>query len=189
MQVTWLFLHLRCFSFFCCRCCSICCPSSSCIMQTAGFVIVSLLVWVFCLVFVPLFISLRQGSSYLIFVLLPAPVLITCLVVSLKYIVGNMSVPAEEQRRTVGSLVVMLIHYTVSVLPIVISSLGFHHFPSYLDRLEIPDIYLTLFLLGYSFDLLLFVVMCKGLIEKLLICFCCCRRENVERTEDSRSSV
>lgn len=151
--------------------------------------IVSVLVWVFCLVFVPLFISLEQGSSYLIFALLPAPVLLTCLVVSLKYICGNMSVPAEEKRRTVGILVVLLIHYTVSVFPIVISCFGFHHFQPYLDRFEIPDIYLTLFLLGYFFDLLLFVVMCKGLIEKLLICFCCCRRENVEQTDGSRSSV
>ncbi|XP_008428330.1 uncharacterized protein LOC103477172 [Poecilia reticulata] len=169
------------------RCCSISCPSSSCITQTKGFVIVTVFVWVFCLVFVPLFVLLRQEYSCLIFALLPAPVLLTCLVVALKHLCGNMSVPAEENRRTVGILVILLIHYSVAVFPIVISSFGFQ---PYSDRFKVPDIYLTLFLLGYFLDLLLFVVMCKGLIEKLLKCLCCCcRTENVERKDDSRSSV
>ncbi|XP_014867601.1 PREDICTED: uncharacterized protein LOC106933080 isoform X1 [Poecilia mexicana] len=172
------------------RCCSISCPSSSCITQTKGFVIVSVFVWVFCLVFVPLFISLGQGLSCLIFALLPAPVLLTCLVVSLKHVCGTVSVPAEEKRRTVGILVVLLLHYSVAVFPIVISSFVFNNFQPFSPRIEIPDIYLSLFLLGYFFDLLLFVVMCKGLIEKLLKCLCCCcRMENVERNDGSRSSV
>uniref|UniRef100_A0A087YGH5 G-protein coupled receptors family 1 profile domain-containing protein n=1 Tax=Poecilia formosa TaxID=48698 RepID=A0A087YGH5_POEFO len=167
------------------RYCSISCPSSSCITQTKGFVIVSVFVWVFCLVFVPLFISLRQKLSCLIFALLPAPVLLTCLVVSLKHVCGTVSVPAEEKCRTVGILVVLLLHYSVAVFPIVISSFVFNNFWSFS-----PDIYLSLFLLGYFFDLLLFVVMCKGLIEKLLKCLCCCcRMENVERNDGSRSSV
>ncbi|KAF1375409.1 hypothetical protein PFLUV_G00219840 [Perca fluviatilis] len=137
-------------------------------------VVVCVLVWI---------ISLAIGSTFVfgyfseipvtilaIFFLLPLPLLIFFLVGTLKALSASISVPADEKRRILAMLVLVLLIYTLLFLPRII-------------RFHIVD--MTLYILSYVFlklsplaDLVLYVFMRKGAIDKLLASVCCCRMDS-----------
>ncbi|XP_028458769.1 G-protein coupled receptor 4-like [Perca flavescens] len=150
-------------------------------------VVVCVLIWI---------ISLAIGSTFVfgyfskipvtilaIFFLLPLPLLIFFLVGTLKALSASISVPADEKRRIVAMLVLVLVIYTLLFLPRTI-------------RFHIVD--MTLYILSYVFiklsplaDLVLYVFMRKGAIDKLLNSVCCCRMDSndVSVNDDNMSTV
>uniref|UniRef100_A0A087YGH3 G-protein coupled receptors family 1 profile domain-containing protein n=1 Tax=Poecilia formosa TaxID=48698 RepID=A0A087YGH3_POEFO len=153
------------------RCRYMASPLSNCITQTKGFVIVSVLVWVFCFLFVPLIFACRQELSYLIFALLPAPVFTVCLLWTLNTVDVQTSIPDDEKCRNVRLLIALLLQYFVTIFPTVILFMPNQHNSQIYPSLPSYS-YLTLFLHSYVIDLLLFVFLCKGFMEKLLMCLC-----------------
>ncbi|XP_073336523.1 uncharacterized protein [Pagrus major] len=116
------------------------------------------------------------------FVLLLAfPLFIFFLGGTVKALSASISVPSDEKRRIVGILVLVLLIYTLLFLPLIIWYLvagdNIHHF------------IVAYFLVQLSplADLLLYVFMKKGIIDKLLASVCCCRMDSndVSRMESN----
>ncbi|XP_014867613.1 PREDICTED: uncharacterized protein LOC106933090 [Poecilia mexicana] len=169
------------------RCFLISFPLPYSVTQTKGLLIVCVFVWMFSLGSGPVFLKFLHGLLFLIFALLPAPVFIVSLFWTLKSINTNVSVSSEETDRTMGMLLVLLVNYFVSIFPAVIYYIYLGDFNRY--YFKIADIFLTLFLLGPCLDLILFVFMCEGLTDKLLLRLCSCRKETSEGSDLSSSSV
>uniref|UniRef100_A0A669B1L3 G-protein coupled receptors family 1 profile domain-containing protein n=1 Tax=Oreochromis niloticus TaxID=8128 RepID=A0A669B1L3_ORENI len=93
------------------RYCFIACPLLDCLRQTEGSVLVCVLVWVFCSVSVALAVFLYEFVRLIIYAALPAPLFIFCLAGTLKALPAATSVPTEEKRRIVGTLVLLLLNY------------------------------------------------------------------------------
>ncbi|XP_008428325.1 uncharacterized protein LOC103477168 [Poecilia reticulata] len=155
------------------------------VTQTKRLLIVCL--WAFSFGLGSLFLKFLHGLLFLIFMLLPAPVFIVSLLWTLRSTNTNLSVSSEEKDRTMGMLLVLLVNYFISIFPAVIYCIYLGDFNRY--HFKIADIFLSLFLLGPCLDLILFVFMCEGLIDKLLLCLCSCRKETSEGSDLSSSSV
>ncbi|KAL3971698.1 zona pellucida sperm-binding protein 1 [Sarotherodon galilaeus] len=158
------------------RYCFIACPLLDCFRQTEGSVVICVLVWVLCGVSVALAIFLYEFVRLIIYAALPAPLFIFCLAGTLKALPAATSVPTEEKRRTVGTLVLLLLNYFLINLPAVILltlNLG-RRFPGRLTDF----IFMILFLFSSLLDLILFAFMCKGPIDRLLARLCCCSMES-----------
>uniref|UniRef100_A0A669DB30 Uncharacterized LOC109204762 n=1 Tax=Oreochromis niloticus TaxID=8128 RepID=A0A669DB30_ORENI len=158
------------------RYCFIACPLLDCLRQTKGSVLVCVLVWTFCIVSVALAIFLNEFVRLIIYAALPAPLFIFCLAGTLKALPAATSVPTEEKRRTVGTLVLLLLNYFLINLPAVIL------LPVSL-RPRRPEtatdfIIMIFFLLSSLLDFILFAFMCKGPIDRLLARLCCCSMES-----------
>ncbi|XP_039477903.1 uncharacterized protein LOC120443370 isoform X1 [Oreochromis aureus] len=163
-------------SFLCCRYCFIACPLLDCFRQTEGSVVICVLVWVLCGVSVALAIFLYEFVRLIIYAALPAPLFIFCLAGTLKALPAATSVPTEEKRRTVGTLVLLLLNYFLINLPAVTLltlNLG-RRFPGRLTDF----IFMILFLFSSLLDLILFAFMRKGPIDRLLARLCCCSMES-----------
>ncbi|XP_039666004.1 mas-related G-protein coupled receptor member X4-like [Perca fluviatilis] len=114
----------------------------------------------------------------IVFFFLPLPLLIFFLVGTLKALSAIISVPADEKRRIVGTLVLVLLIYTLLFLPYTILTV--------LNRLKIDNSHIeTLWGLSIGFlrlsplaDLVLYIFMKKGAVDKLLASVCCCRMES-----------
>ncbi|XP_071389796.1 G-protein coupled receptor 4-like [Centroberyx affinis] len=140
-------------------------------------VVVSFMIWAFpfILLFLSYLLSDIMDPSILvsIFLLLPFPLLIFFLAGTLKALSASISVPPEEKRRIVGALVLVLLNYTLLFLPTIIWFLA--------TATESPDLIFdpNLFLIFIQFsplvDLVLYVFMRKGAVDKLLACLCRCR--------------
>uniref|UniRef100_A0AAZ1XU07 G-protein coupled receptors family 1 profile domain-containing protein n=1 Tax=Oreochromis aureus TaxID=47969 RepID=A0AAZ1XU07_OREAU len=148
------------------RYCFIACPLLDCLRQTEGSVLVCVLVWVLCIVSVALAVFLYEFVRLIIYAALPAPLFILCLAGTLKALPAATSVPAEEKRRIVGTLVLLLLNYFLINLPaVILLTLNLYpHFPETL----IDFIIMIFFLFSSLLDLILFAFMCKGPIDRLL---------------------
>ncbi|KAM3606862.1 uncharacterized protein V6R79_024643 [Siganus canaliculatus] len=133
---------------------------------TRTSVVVSVLVWILCaVVFVGTFFALASlpvlGLIIIGFLfLLPVPLFIFCLAATL----GALSacrLPAEEKRRIVAVLVLVLLIYILFFL-----TLGFFIFFNFS---------FILIRLNPLADLVLYVFMRKGAVDKLLASVCCCK--------------
>uniref|UniRef100_A0A668A4E6 G-protein coupled receptors family 1 profile domain-containing protein n=1 Tax=Myripristis murdjan TaxID=586833 RepID=A0A668A4E6_9TELE len=107
-----------------------------------------------------------------IYLLVPFPLLIFFLAGTLKALSSSISVPLEEKRRIVGTLVLVLLNYMLLFLPTIIwfiSAAITQNYPS--DRI------LQLIAVQFSplMDLVLYIFMKKGAVDKLLACLCLCR--------------
>ncbi|XP_031164280.1 G-protein coupled receptor 4-like [Sander lucioperca] len=136
-------------------------------------IVVCVLVWIFspiyCFCF--LFINFSDISLTIttIFVLLPLPLLIFFLVGTLKALSASISVPADEKRRIVAMLVMVLLIYTLLFLP------GPILFLKEGNRFNFLRVLFNVFLrLSPLADLVLYVFMRKGVIDKFLAPVCCC---------------
>ncbi|KAL3971701.1 zona pellucida sperm-binding protein 1 [Sarotherodon galilaeus] len=158
------------------RYCFIALPLLDCFRQTNGSLLVCVLVWVFCIVSVALAIILHDLVRLIIYAALPAPLFIICVAGTLKALPAATSVPTEEKRRTVGTLVLLLLNYFLINLPaVILLTLKLElHFPI----TTIDFTIMILFLFSSLLDLILFVFKCKGPIDRLLARLCCCSMES-----------
>uniref|UniRef100_A0AAX7TRE2 G-protein coupled receptors family 1 profile domain-containing protein n=1 Tax=Astatotilapia calliptera TaxID=8154 RepID=A0AAX7TRE2_ASTCA len=157
------------------RYCFIACPLLDCLRQTRSSVLVCVLVWVFCSVSVALAVFSYEFVRLIIYAALPAPLFIFCLAGTLKALPAATSVPTEEKRRTVGTLVLLLLNYFLINLPAVtLLTLNFERrFPVK----TIDFIIMILFLFSSLLDFILCIFMRKGPIDRLLVHLCCCIME------------
>ncbi|XP_073336524.1 uncharacterized protein [Pagrus major] len=103
--------------------------------------------------------------------LLPFPLFIFFLGGTVKALSASISVPSDEKRRIVGILVLVLLIYTLLFLPLIIW---------YLVKVDIHHYIVAHLLVQLSplADVLLYVFMKKGIIDKLLASVCCCIMDN-----------
>ncbi|XP_053189552.1 ovarian cancer G-protein coupled receptor 1-like, partial [Scomber japonicus] len=136
-------------------------------------VVVCVVVWVLALVltFFPMFIAIGQ-ETYLVFLLLPFPVLIFSVVGIFKGLSASISVSSEEKRRIVGATILVLLNYTLLFLPSIIWSITQDY--TMID----PHAFIYFNPLG---DLVLYIFMRKGAIDKILASVCCCRMETQQQ--------
>ncbi|XP_041866854.1 uncharacterized protein LOC121655968 [Melanotaenia boesemani] len=168
------------------------CPQLPCIRQIKGSVWVCVAVWGIFLLTFPLLLFFGQAFTVLTLVFLPAPVFIICLAGTLKSVLQTppaaASVPAEEKRRILGILVLLLLNYILTILPApVMIIIGASHY-FYYDEI-IQTIIVILILLSPFLDLILFVFLYKGPIDKLLMRLCCCRMQDAAAGDGSTPSV
>ncbi|XP_071389805.1 ovarian cancer G-protein coupled receptor 1-like [Centroberyx affinis] len=156
----------------------IACPLWYRFRRTIKFsLVVSFMVWACSIILIIVIYFVRHLSLILlsIFVILPFPLLIFFLAGTLKALSASIAVPPEEKRRIMGALVLVLLNYTLLFLPTIIwvlvaaiswISLTFH-----------PTYKLRFILVQFSplVDLVLYVFMKKGAVDKLLACLCRCR--------------
>uniref|UniRef100_UPI003AAF109E uncharacterized protein n=1 Tax=Centroberyx gerrardi TaxID=166262 RepID=UPI003AAF109E len=156
----------------------IACPLWYRFRRTIKFsLVVSFMVWAFSIVLIIVIYFVRHLSLILlsIFLLLPFPLLIFFLAGTLKALSASISVPPEEKRRIVGVLVLVLLNYTLLFLPTIIWSVV-----AAISRISLifhPTYKLRFIFIQFSplVDLVLYVFMRKGAVDKLLACLCRCR--------------
>ncbi|XP_067466957.1 G-protein coupled receptor 4-like isoform X3 [Thunnus thynnus] len=146
--------------------------------------VVCVVVWTLPLVFVlPFYFWLESSLKiFVVFLLVPFPLLIFFLGGTLKSLSAAISVSSDEKRRIMGILVLVLLIYTLLFLPTIILILVE-------TAIYNPTFnYLTVVFLQLSplADLILYVFMRKGTIDKLLASLCCCRMDS---DDNSRSSA
>ncbi|KAM4592265.1 uncharacterized protein PAE49_015095 isoform 1-T3 [Odontesthes bonariensis] len=156
------------------------CPQLHCIRQMKGSLLLCAAVWAVCIVVVPLLVTFGEVLILCILGLLPAPVFIISVTGTLKLLFQTppaaTSVPAEEKRRIVATLVLLLLGYTLMILPTLIMQ--------FLEELVNTNLFetittlYTLLLLSRFVDLFLYVFMLKELGNKLLVRLCCCTMEH-----------
>ncbi|XP_073337590.1 G-protein coupled receptor 4-like [Pagrus major] len=155
-------------------------------------VAVSVAVWVITLAFVLplLFWGSRTAERIIfsIFFLLPLPLLIFFLGGTIKALSAS-RVPSDEKRRIVGILVLVLLIYTLLFLPVIILVVAED---DTLDAWTLGNLSAMFMRLSPLADLLLYVFMRKGIIDKLLTAVCCCRMDSNDSSKmnsnDSNSS-
>ncbi|XP_035859483.1 LOW QUALITY PROTEIN: mas-related G-protein coupled receptor member X4-like [Sander lucioperca] len=112
----------------------------------------------------------------IVFLLFPLPPLIFFLVGTLKALSASISVQADEKRRIVGTLVLVLLIYMLLFLPNTILTV--------LNKLKVDTSHILVSLshvfvrLSPLADLVLYIFMKKGAVDKLLASVCCCRMES-----------
>lgn len=138
-------------------------------------VLVAVIVWILCFfeVLVVLLTSDYMLIFHSIFLLLPFPVLIFCLSGTLKSLSSSISVNPKEKRRIVGTLVLVLLNYSVMFLPWVIWLLSQGNLFEMVHNETVP--YLSFLQFSPLVDLVLYVFMRKGVVDRLLASLCCCR--------------
>ncbi|XP_044229400.1 ovarian cancer G-protein coupled receptor 1-like [Thunnus albacares] len=147
---------------------------------------VCVVVWTLPLVYVlPLYfwVSFEISETiFAVFLLVPFPLLIFFLGGTLKALSAANRVPSDEKRRIVGILVLVLLIYALLFLPAIIWFL--------VEEASYNDTFsdLTFMFLRFSplADLILYVFIRKGAIDKLLASLCCCRMDS---DDNSRSSA
>ncbi|XP_071389794.1 uncharacterized protein [Centroberyx affinis] len=161
-----------------CRYLVIACPLWYRFRRTIKFsLVVSFMVWAFSIIhiIVTYFVMDSLGEMILLSIslLLPFPLLIFFLAGTLKALSASISVPPEEKRQILGVLVLVLLNYTLLFLPTIIWVLAAATRSSDL----IFDRSLRRIFIRFSplVDLVLYVFMKKGAVDKLLACLCRCR--------------
>ncbi|XP_078099358.1 G-protein coupled receptor 4-like [Sander vitreus] len=120
-----------------------------------------------------------------VFLFLPFPLLIFFCCATLKALSASVSILPDERRRIVGTLVLVLLNYTLLFLPniilITVDSI-LMKVERYTNVHSQSD---TLFYLSFLFlklnplaDLVLYIFMKKGALDKMLASVCCCRVED-----------
>ncbi|XP_067466725.1 ovarian cancer G-protein coupled receptor 1-like [Thunnus thynnus] len=148
--------------------------------------VVCVVVWTLPLVFVLsvyFWVEFKAVITILgVLLLAPFPLLIFFLGGTLKSLSAAISVSSDEKRRIVGMLVLVLLIYTLLFLPTIIVFL--------IEEVRDNDtlVKLRLILIRFSplADLILYVFIRKGAINKLLASLCCCRMDS---DDNSRSSA
>ncbi|XP_020508534.2 G-protein coupled receptor 4-like [Labrus bergylta] len=138
-------------------------------------VVVSVVVWlippVFFLTVFPWVPFVVTNRIFAIALIIPFPLFIFFLVGTLRALSASVSVPSEEKQRIVGTLVLVLLIYTLLFLPSMIEFLELH------NRYTKTLFHLAVMFLKLSplADLILYVFIRKQPIGKLLTTVNCCR--------------
>ncbi|XP_076599553.1 mas-related G-protein coupled receptor member B5-like [Chaetodon auriga] len=140
-------------------------------------VVVCVLVWAFPLVWLLIFqfwVNFKVINVLIsVFLLLPLPVFIFSLGGTLKALSAS-RVPSDEKRRIVAILVLVLLIYTLLFMPRIICFLADRD--GYFDPFDILSFLFVKF--SPLADLVLYVFMRAGIIDKLLAAVCCCRMDS-----------
>ena len=133
-------------------------------------VVVCVVVWVLTLVYLLTFNYVKHTEIVsALFFLLPLPLFIFFLGGTIRALSAS-RVPSDEKRRIVGILVLVLLIYMLLFMPSVI------WYATYYQTLS--TLSLTFLRLSPLADLLLYVFMRKGTIDKFLASVCCCRMDS-----------
>ncbi|XP_053189477.1 ovarian cancer G-protein coupled receptor 1-like [Scomber japonicus] len=136
-------------------------------------VVVCVVVWVLALVIIcSAVLSDSELQSIAVIFLLPFPVLIFSVVGVFKGLSAAISVSSEEKRRIVGATILVLLNYTLMFLPFIIWTITLDHTMTH------PYAFIFFNPLG---DLILYIFMRKGAIDKILASVCCCRIETQQQ--------
>ncbi|XP_078141510.1 uncharacterized protein LOC139910367 [Centroberyx gerrardi] len=141
--------------------------------------VVSFMVWAFSIAHLIIIHFIYTLFPYILFsisLLLPFPLLIFFLAGTLKALSVSISVPPEEKRQIVGVLVLVLLNYTLLFLPLIITFLATG---SSTEPIH-PNLSLIFVQFSPLVDLVLYVFMRKGAVDKLLACLCRCRMTSDE---------
>ncbi|KAM3606342.1 uncharacterized protein V6R79_014762 [Siganus canaliculatus] len=137
--------------------------------------VVSVLVWILCAVISIVFVFLEPELMLTIFSvvsLLPVPLFLFCLGGTLRALCAC-QLPADEKWRIMAILVLVLLIHSLLFLPVVVTVLA----GSGVASSDLPFILLRVNPLA---DVVLYVVMRKEAVEKLLT-VCCCRLNGGDR--------
>ena len=152
-------------------------------------VAVSVAVWILTLAFT---LPLSLGRSYMldkiifgIFFVLPLPLLIFFLGGTIRALSAS-RVPTDEKRRIVGILVLVLLIYTLLFLPTIILVMAEDET---LDTWTLSNLSAMFVRLSPLADLLLYVFMRKGIIDKLLAAVCCCRMDSNDSSRANSNDI
>ncbi|XP_031159551.1 mas-related G-protein coupled receptor member X4-like [Sander lucioperca] len=151
-------------------------------------VVICVLAWTLPALFLfTLFIDnydLRK-NVILVLLLLPFPLLIFFCCATLKVLSASVSILPEEKRRIVGTLVLMLLIYTLLFLPYIIGIIV-HRYTNDPSKINILSYLITVFLeLNPLANLVLYIFMKKGALDKILASVRCCRVEDVSSLENN----
>ncbi|XP_055365212.1 psychosine receptor-like [Betta splendens] len=102
--------------------------------------------------------------------LLPLPLLVFFLVGTFRALSASISVRAEEKRRIVGLLVLVLLIYTLLFLPCIV------YFLVHSSGYEMPVVAAIFLELNPVADLFLYIFLRKGAVNQVWFCLCCCRK-------------
>uniref|UniRef100_A0A3Q1IWR2 G-protein coupled receptors family 1 profile domain-containing protein n=1 Tax=Anabas testudineus TaxID=64144 RepID=A0A3Q1IWR2_ANATE len=149
--------------------------------------VVCVVVWAFPLVCVLLFyfsddFSRVSPTAFGVFLLLPFPLLIFFLVGTIKALSAAISVRAEEKRRIVGLLVLVLLIYMVLFLPGIIWFL----IENEKRVLILGCVTFISFRFSPLADLFMYIFLRKGAVNKVLSCLCCFRKDRTSQTSSIR---
>ncbi|XP_050932618.1 melanocortin receptor 5-like [Lates calcarifer] len=133
-------------------------------------VLVSITVWVFC--FIEFIISSFVPIFRPILLLIPFPLLIFFLARTFKALSVAISVSPKEKWHIKGTLVLVLLNYTLLFLPWVIWILIKACCETYIFDLSLFRTFVQFSPLA---DLALYIFIRKGATDKLLTSLCCCR--------------
>ncbi|MED6275820.1 hypothetical protein CHARACLAT_030297 [Characodon lateralis] len=152
-------------------------------------VVVCVVVWTLSLLFILTLFFLQMSATILcVFLLLPLPLFIFCLVGTIKALSKARSVPADEKRRIVSILVMVLLIYAMLFLPIIIFLL--------LEEAKKTLIFnivaaICVFLSPLA-DSAMCIVLRKSAVDKLLASMCCCKmikNQEINTTDDNVSAL
>ncbi|XP_053189566.1 G-protein coupled receptor 4-like [Scomber japonicus] len=132
-------------------------------------VVVCVVVWVLALVLILLPIG---PETYAVMIPLPFPVLIFSVVGIFKGLSAAISVSSEEKRRIVGATILVLLNYTLLFLPYIICTIT--------QDVNMTNPFAFIFFNPLG-DLVLYIFMRKGAIDKILASVCCCRMETQQQ--------
>ncbi|XP_036980481.1 G-protein coupled receptor 4-like [Acanthopagrus latus] len=152
----------------------IACPLWYCFRESS--VVVSVVVWILSSVsFLTLCVLQDVFITQIIigtFLLLPLPLLIFFLGGTIRALSAS-HVPADEKRRIIAILVLVLLIYTLRLLSSFIFCMAKMNSPRHF-----PYLAFVFVMLSPLADLLLYVFMRKGTIDKFLASVCCCRMDS-----------
>ncbi|XP_044229395.1 ovarian cancer G-protein coupled receptor 1-like [Thunnus albacares] len=133
--------------------------------------VVCVVVWTLPLVYV---LVLHFWVDNRVINTIPFPLLIFFLGGTLKSLSAAISVSSDEKRRIVGMLVLVLLIYTLLFLPTIIMFLT----EEARDNSKFNKLIVMLLKFSPLADLILYVFIRKGAIDKLLASLCCCRMDS-----------
>ncbi|XP_041866849.1 G-protein coupled receptor 4-like isoform X2 [Melanotaenia boesemani] len=113
-----------------------------------------------------------------VFLLLPLPLFIFFLVGTIKALSAARSVPADEKRRIVAILVVLLFIYMLLFLPSIIWFLAGKH----RCNQSFYNVAFTLLIFSPLADLVMYILIRKSVMDKFLASLCCCKMSNNPQT-------
>ncbi|XP_041865942.1 G-protein coupled receptor 4-like [Melanotaenia boesemani] len=152
-------------------------------------VAVCVVVWILpVIIFFPFYFNFLfriTETIYAVYVLLPFPLFIFCLVGTIKALSAARSVPADEKRRIVAILVVVLLIYTLLFLPNIIFWLAKK---SRNDETFLITCF-TFVKVSPLADLILYIFIRKGTTDKLLALLCCCKMLTNQQTSNRSNDM
>ncbi|KAM7385215.1 hypothetical protein PAMP_001309 [Pampus punctatissimus] len=146
--------------------------------------VVCVVAWILPLVCV-LFMYFKDDNNvsliiFAVFFLFPFPLLIFSLGGSLKALSAAIRVPSDEKRRIVGILVLVLLIYTLLFLPSVIWILAEETRSNTFNKVTTK-----LLQISPLADMILYIFIRKGPMDKLFACLCCCRMDSDDNSKSS----